>query len=165
MWEPPPKITTCRYCSALQNTAWPSQQTAVELNKLSKLNFDTIHDQFTSRHGKQILPPDGCLLFLLAPFEQCVAAFSKPTAVRPICLAVPNKKNPQTSQCKGPHTIRRRKDNRPNAICMQSGCDYNYLICQSHRELNNENVSAFPFIESSTVRTYQLFRLSKAQQC
>ena len=134
--QQPQRITSCPYCDAIEhNTTWTSQTSAAKLKALSKQNFDNIHEQFTNRSFKQILPPAGCLLFLLAPFKQRVVAVSKSTNLCPICLAIPNTKM-TNGQCQGEHAIRRRPDNRQNVLCMQPGCKYNHLICQKHRDLN-----------------------------
>ena len=111
----------------------------------------TIHEQFTSPAPKQVLPSTGCMLFLLAPFEQRVAAVSKPTNICPICLAVPNIKLPN-SQCKGRHAIRRRTDDKPNVLCMKKDCDYNHLVCQDHRELNKDH----PFHQKLDIKVKDL---------
>ena len=54
------------YCEAIKtDTSWSPQEPTTKPFELSAQDFDITHEQFTTRASRQIIPPTGCLHFLL----------------------------------------------------------------------------------------------------
>ena len=139
--SPAAKLKNCRYCILLShNTNWASTSIATATTTLTNQDFNHTHYQFTTRdQTKYILPPNGCLQWILAPMETRIQAVSTTPSVCSVCLSVPQAWNDTKTQCKVTHGIKRRRDGRANAVCMKEGCHYNFLVCKEHKELNKNH--------------------------
>ena len=132
----PQQITSCPYCKALSlNSDWNASEASTELKSIA--GFDSTHKQFLMKGQRYILPASGCLQFLLASPEIRRAAVQS-SEICPTCLGSPRQKS-STGACKKKHAIAKRTDGRPNAICLENGCDFHHLICLDHRDQNKEH--------------------------
>ena len=67
-----------------------------------------------------------------------IAAVNNHSDICPTCLAIPKVKL-SNGQCRGKHVIQARQDNKPNALCLHTGCELHHLICAAHKEENLEH--------------------------
>ena len=85
---------------------------------------------------KYILPPNGCLQMVAATLQNRILATNKKGGVCTVCLAMPRSWNAAQTMCKDTHAVRRRTDNKTNAVCMQENCNTHFLICSPHQKEN-----------------------------
>ena len=128
------KITDCVFCELLKSTDHATTKVA---DAITKLDFDKSHYQFrTQSQDKYILPPNGCLQMITATLQNRLQAIKKKNSVCSLCLAQPRQWNHSGTTCKDTHAVKRRADNKINAVCMQESCNTHFLICKPHQKEN-----------------------------
>ena len=153
----PAKIRTCPHCKALShNSEWSATDIARHIRAVSETDFDAAHKQFKDWGGKYILPPGGCIQFLMAPMNVRRNAIYGQSDTCPVCLAIPKIKH-SSGQCRGKHVLRERLDGKYNSLCLYSGCDHHQLICLQHWKMNQNHPHNGLFYEGTVRRFFDKY--------